>query len=257
MLVLGLDTATRACAVGLVDAGGLVAEVTWNVPLTHAARLVPLIEALLRGAGRSPADLEGLAAGVGPGSYTGVRIGVATVQGLAMALGVPAVGVSTLEAMALGAAGPGALVCPALDARRNTVYAAGYRAALAAGGGPDAGDPGGLGGLEPVLDVRQWPMAELLAAVGGLEPAGPVVWLGDGATRHAAAIVAALGGRAAVLDPERSAVRGGVVAALGRRGLLAGEGTDPALLRPAYPGPTEAEAALARRRGGDDPATAG
>lgn len=113
MVILAFDTATDVATSALVAGGDVVGE--------RASRAVTLLEdvdALLRQAGLRPSDLDALAVGIGPGSFTGVRIGLATARGLALALGIPAAGVSTLAALAAGA--PGAL--PVVDARRREVF---------------------------------------------------------------------------------------------------------------------------------------
>src|SRR6266581_9375161 len=113
MLTLAFDTATDAATAALVDDEEVLGERT-----TRAIRLLEDADALLRQAGAHQRDLDRLAVGVGPGSFTGVRIGLATARGLALALGVPVAGVSTLDALAAGA--PGAV--PVVDARRGEVF---------------------------------------------------------------------------------------------------------------------------------------
>ena len=114
-LVLAFDTATEVAASALVDDGEVLGERT-----SRAVTLLEDVDALLRQAGARPADLGGLAVGTGPGSFTGVRIGLATARGLALALDLGVAGVSTLAALAAGA--PGAL--PVIDARRREVFVA-------------------------------------------------------------------------------------------------------------------------------------
>ena len=113
MLTLAFDTATGVATSALVDDGELLGERT-----SRAQTLLEDVDALLRQGGAHPRDLEALAVGVGPGSFTGVRIGLATARGLALALDLPGAGVSTLDALAAGA--PGAL--PVIDARRQEVF---------------------------------------------------------------------------------------------------------------------------------------
>ena len=115
MLVLALDTATAAGACALVRDGSLLGERTSVRP----ASVLAAAEELLAAAGLSPPDLDGVVVGTGPGSFTGLRLGLAAARGLALALGVPLAGVSTLAALAAGA--PGAV--PVIDARRREIFA--------------------------------------------------------------------------------------------------------------------------------------
>ena len=124
MLILAMESTAKAASVALVRDGVLVAQSTQCSGLTHSRTLLPMAEDLLKNAGVKLSEVDRFAVAHGPGSFTGVRIGVAAVKGLAWAAEKPAVGVSTLEAMAWHgvAAGEGSLVCCAMDARRNQVY---------------------------------------------------------------------------------------------------------------------------------------
>jgi tRNA threonylcarbamoyladenosine biosynthesis protein TsaB len=113
MLILAFDTATDVATSALVSNGEVLGE-----RVSRAVTVLEDVDALLRQAGARTVDVEGLAVGIGPGSFTGVRIGLATARGLALALGVPVAGVSTLDALAAGA--PGAV--PIVDARRREVF---------------------------------------------------------------------------------------------------------------------------------------
>ena len=126
MLILAMESTAKAASVALVRDGMLVAQSTQCSGLTHSRTLLPMAEALLKNAGVKLSEVDRFAVAHGPGSFTGVRIGVAAVKGLAWAAEKPAVGVSTLEAMAWHgvAAGEGSLICCAMDARRNQVYSA-------------------------------------------------------------------------------------------------------------------------------------
>jgi tRNA threonylcarbamoyladenosine biosynthesis protein TsaB len=116
MLILAFDTATDAAASALVDGAEVLGE-----RVSRAATLLEDVDALLRQAGVQTRDLEALAVGTGPGSFTGVRIGLSTARGLALALGIPVAGVSTLDALASGALG----ALPVIDARRREVFVPG------------------------------------------------------------------------------------------------------------------------------------
>jgi tRNA threonylcarbamoyladenosine biosynthesis protein TsaB len=116
MVILAFDTATDVATSALVADGEVLGERG-----SRAATLLEDVDALLRQAGMQTRAIDALAVGIGPGSFTGVRIGLSTARGLALALGVPVAGVSTLDALAAGA--PGAL--PVIDARRREVFAPG------------------------------------------------------------------------------------------------------------------------------------
>src|SRR5881409_4104957 len=124
MLILAFDTATEIATSALVADGEVLGERT-----SRAVTLLEDVDALLRQGGAHPRDLDALAVGIGPGSFTGVRVGLATARGLALALDLRGAGVSTLAALAAGA--PGAL--PVIDARRREVFtiAGGVPAVLA------------------------------------------------------------------------------------------------------------------------------
>jgi tRNA threonylcarbamoyladenosine biosynthesis protein TsaB len=113
VLILAIDTATEVATSALVEDGEVLGERS-----SRASTVLEDVDALLRQGGRHAGDVDAVAVGTGPGSFTGVRIGLATVRGLALALGVPAAGVSTLDALAAGA--PGAL--PVVDAKRREVF---------------------------------------------------------------------------------------------------------------------------------------
>ncbi len=129
MLILALESSAKAASCALVRDGGLVAQSFLNSGLTHSRTLLPMAEDMLKNAGLEIKDIDCVAVAQGPGSFTGIRIGVAAVKGLCWGADKPAVGVSTLEAMAAPAvwAGEGATLCCAMDARRNQVYNALFR----------------------------------------------------------------------------------------------------------------------------------
>lgn len=119
MLVLGLDTCLNACSVAVLDGERVLAHRTEAMARGHQERLAPMAQAAMADAGLSFAQLRRIGATVGPGSFTGLRVGVAFAKGLGSALGVPAVGVGSLEALAAEASG---LVAAAIDARREQIY---------------------------------------------------------------------------------------------------------------------------------------
>lgn len=130
--LLALETATNVCGVALWHDGAVLTDAHLRRPRIHARHLAPLIQNVLERADCAPADLAAVAVSMGPGSYTGLRIGVSTAKGLARAVDAALVGVPTLEALAASVtpyAAPGDVLCALLDARRDEVYAAAYRVA--------------------------------------------------------------------------------------------------------------------------------
>lgn len=127
MRILAIETSTMLGGIAIVDEDGLISEIRLNVSVEHSERLMPEIEHLLKSSGLTINDLDAFAISQGPGSFTGLRVGMATVKGLSFASGKPVVAVSTLEAMAWNFPYAGYPVCPVLDARRNQVFMALYR----------------------------------------------------------------------------------------------------------------------------------
>jgi tRNA threonylcarbamoyladenosine biosynthesis protein TsaB len=127
MKILAVDTATKSCSVAIIDAGSLSAELTTLRDQTHSKHLMELIHKGLGMSGISVAEIDGLAVTIGPGSFTGLRIGVSTIKGLAHALDKPVVGISSLDVLAWQCADRSYLICPMLDARKGEVYSAMYR----------------------------------------------------------------------------------------------------------------------------------
>ncbi len=176
MIVLALDTATAATAVAVLDSGGLGAAVERRHDPAlgerpgHTTRVLGLCAAALEAAGAEWDDLDRIAVGTGPGSFTGLRIGLATAHGLALARGLPLVGVSSLHALADGAVedAPGGRVAAVLDARRGEAFAAAW--------------DGGSVAMAPVALAPQ----ALAEALDGLS--GPRMAVGDGTLRFRALI---------------------------------------------------------------------
>ena len=229
MLLLAVDTATAACAVALVEDDRVLAEYNLVNPRAHSTQLMPFIARCFTASGRDRRELGAIACGIGPGSFTGLRIGLAAVKAMAYALKIPVVGVGTLDAIAAGAAGaapPGALLVPMLDAKRGEVFAATYSAGAQ---------------VTP-------PRVVALAALLGELDADRVVPLGDGALGLKPLVQAALGPRARFVAPELSLPRGAAVARLALARLAAGQATDPYGLAPLYLRRSEAEEVWQRRQ---------
>ena len=165
MLTLAFESSAKAASVALCDGVRLISQYSQCTALTHSRTLLPMAEDMLKNAELSLEDIGLFAVAHGPGSFTGIRIGVSTVKGLAWAAGKPCVGVSTLEAMAWHGVMAGGYVCPVMDARRSQVYNALFEIKDGA----------------PVRLCEDRPIAleELAAEVKALN--APVLLVGDGA----------------------------------------------------------------------------
>lgn len=225
MFVLGIEAATPVAAVAVVRGEKVLAERMVNNQRTHSVNLLPMIKAVMEDAGVSRQDLGGIAVSSGPGSFTGLRIGMATAKTLAQVWGLPIVGISTLEALAYPLTGQEGLICPILNARRDEVYAAVYRTVA-----------GKLERLEGPMAIRPEELARRLESRDL-----PVTLLGDGVPVYGEFFLKQLGGRVLLAPGSASWPRGAPVAELGYRRLVAGEGMDPLKLLPDYIRLSEAE----------------
>jgi tRNA threonylcarbamoyladenosine biosynthesis protein TsaB len=127
MKILAVDTATETCSIAVVDGDTPLSELTLTRDQTHSKHIMEMIDFVLSISGLTVSDIDGFAVTKGPGSFTGLRIGISTVKGLAFASDKPIVGVSTLDALAFQFSLSPYLICPFLDARKGEVYFARYR----------------------------------------------------------------------------------------------------------------------------------
>ncbi len=127
MLILGIDSSTKVGSASLFLDNRLIGEILLNLEETHSQGLMPAVADLLKSCQYNPKDLEGVGVSLGPGSFTGTRIGVTTAKTLAQALSIPIVGISTLEVMAYGLKYVNGYICPMIDARRKRVFTSLYR----------------------------------------------------------------------------------------------------------------------------------
>ena len=122
MKILALETSARAVSAAVSENGRILTSGYQDTGLTHSRTLMPIVEHILKNADLKPADMDAIAVAVGPGSFTGIRIGVAAAKGFAWGAELPCIGVSTLAAMAVGLGAWQGYVCPVMDARRSQVY---------------------------------------------------------------------------------------------------------------------------------------
>ena len=172
MLILAFETSAKAASVALHDDAKLLAESYQNTGLTHSQTLMVMAEDMLKQCGYTAKDVTHVAVAAGPGSFTGVRIGVAAAKGLAWGLQVPCCGVSTLEAMAKNMGIYEGIVCACMDARRNQVYNALFRVEN--------------GNFSRITEDRAISLADLGAELSQME--GEVYLVGDGSLVAKAAL---------------------------------------------------------------------
>ena len=227
MRLLAIETATPAQSVALVEGDRLLAELSYEAKGNRGGLLLPAVDRVLQKAGLAARDLDAVAVSVGPGSFTGLRVGLATAKGLTLGAGAALVDVPTLEALAEGYALPDGTICALLDAYRGEVYMAVFRR---------VGAGRALERLSPDAVLAPEAVASALAAVEG-----PVHLIGNGAARYRERIETALSGRACVTEEGLCAVPSAVVVArLGLRRLAGGNKSD-AEVAPIYLRRAEAE----------------
>ena len=223
MKVLGIDTSTSCGSVGLIDDGEVLADYLLNIPVTHSERLLGAIEFVLKETRCPIENLEGWAISLGPGSFTGLRIGVSTVKGLAFATGKPVVGVSTLDVLASQIAPTSHLICPILDARKKEVYTAFYRY-----------EEDGF--LRRQSNYQAIGPEDLVKKI-----TGQTIFLGDGVRTYRDFLLNSLPSLAIFPLSPLHVSHGSMVAKLGSELLQKGEYLDLSTFVPIYVRPSEAE----------------
>ncbi len=217
MLILAFETSAKAVSVALLEDNKLLGESYQNTGLTHSQTLMVMAQDLLRQCGKTVADVTCVAVANGPGSFTGVRIGVAAAKGFAWGGEIPCVGVSTLEAMAESLAVYQGYVCPVMDARRSQVYNALFYV--------------NRGAIQRISQDRAIALADLKTELAALKE--PIFLVGDGSSLTYNNLSGELPGL--VLPPEhRMHQRAVGVALLAAKELAAGAICDGSTLTPNY-----------------------
>ena len=227
MRVLALETATLAGSAALLEGNRVVGTSSLDIELTHSERLMAMVDRLLVDCGWTVSRLEGLAVSIGPGSFTGLRIGVATAKGLGLALGLPVAAVPTLDALAANLPFAAAPVCPLIDARKGEVYLALFEWA-----------DDGMERRSDYLALAPRAAADLLAP--------PVIVLGDGVAA-CRPFFAERGPGIRIAPSPATTPSAAVVGRLGHAMLESGEIADADALAPMYLRPSEAELGARRR----------
>jgi len=243
MKILAIDTCTRSCSVAVTDSGHLVGEVTTLRRQTHSRHLMRMVDMALELAGLTVEEIDAFGVTRGPGSFTGLRIGISTVKGLALAAGKPVVGVSSLAALAWPMALSDGLVCSLLDAGKGEVYSASYRFVNGQFNAdsnmkPDkASSPMPSAVFSPNEKVTS--PQDLLAGI-----TEPCTFVGDGARTYAEMIEARLGRMARLPLEEYHVIRASSVARLAFVRLKRGGADDIHDFIPRYIRKSDAELSL-------------
>lgn len=196
MLVLGIETSSTSASVALLDEGQLLGEVLVNSTKTHSQKLMPIVDQLLKNCDVRVKDLDLIGVATGPGSFTGVRIGISTAKGLAHPFNIPLVEVSTLKAMAYNAVNVKSLICPIFDARRDQVYTR----VMAWNNGV----------VETIIEDENCLIDDLLDQLKALDQ--PVTFVGDGIFKFESLIRDSLGEMALMAPQNARMPRGSSVA---------------------------------------------
>ena len=217
--VLGLETGSATASIGLVSGGRIVASAAHKVA-SHCADLPTMVDDVLRGAGMEIRDLAAVAIGIGPGSFTGLRVGLSYAKGLAIGARIQLVGIPSLDALALCgsdsiAARPGMTICPILDARKGEVYVSLYAVVTDA--------------LEKKESDSVVPLDEFASRI-----TGEVLFAGESKATEAGALVEHHGGKASVIGAAEFLRRGSFVAALGAARVAHKDVDEVATLEPLY-----------------------
>ena len=232
MRILGIDTSTRTASVALIENGELIAE---EIHATrgsaahpdHAEVLLPLIDAVFRKSEASLSDVSGLAVSIGPGSFTGLRIGLSTAKGLAYGLGIPVVGISTLLANAARVDDVDGLICSFFDARENEVYAALFRR---------CGQR-----LTRLTEDKAAGAVAVIETIASLAGDAPCLFVGDGSKTHEGLLMDRFGNEALLSTGNSYSSLAAAVARLSGDRLQEAEGAHAASLIPVYLRSSEAE----------------
>lgn len=218
MNILAVDTSGNVCSAAVLCEAHILAETYVDNQKTHSETLAPMADACLAAAGLSVRDIDLFACAIGPGSFTGLRIGAGLIKGFAHTSGKPALGVNTLDALSLNVSGTDEIVCPVIDARRGEVYAALYRNG------------------ERISDYRATALTALLSELSGQR----AVFCGDASLRYAGDILAA-SSAFRVAHPGVALQRAGSVGLVAYRQYQRGVRGDAYALEPFYLRETQAE----------------
>lgn len=228
MRILAVDTATKSCSVAVTENETVLGEITKVSEQTHSRHLLEMVQAVMSKTRLTLSDMDGFAVTRGPGSFTGLRIGISSVKGLALAVNKPVVGISSLQTLAQQIAPTSYLICPLIDARKGEVYTSMYRwdtDALT----PEHG--------ERVLRPHE--------AVRNIH--SHCIFVGNGAVLYRAFIMQRLGDLASFAPDDRHIIQASTVAYLGLKRFESGDAGEVADLLPDYIRKSDAELNFSRK----------
>jgi len=228
MRVLGIETSTDILSIGLLEDEKILSEIAVRAGGNCSEVFIPCLNFVLKEAGLSIEEIDGFAVSIGPGSFTGLRIGLSYVKGLSWRYSKPVVAVSSLDALALSSRGNSGYVCPMLDAKKKEIYVALYEY--------KEGEP--LLRVKPRVLSPEIFLEELKFSYASEES---VVFIGNGVKEYCTLIENILGKRALIHYPILEGPMASCVAYLGWRKLIKGEKEDLYTLEPIYIRPSEAE----------------
>lgn len=229
MILLAVDTATEICGVALSRNGDVEAHVVLNHGETHTRHVMAAISSVLDRAGVALSAIDAYAVTQGPGSFTGLRIGISTVKGLAVATGKPLVGISTLEILAHQAAGEEKIICPVIDARRNELYWAIY---LRSDGEIQNQAPESVGAADQIIQQID----------------APCLFIGNGVMHYRQQLEAAIPFKTSWSSQEEGYLQPAVLARLAHNKIVAGIHDDVMAFGPVYLRKSDAEISREKRQ---------
>ncbi len=229
MAILGIETSTKTGSVAIISRDRLICQYTLSIDITHSERLMATVDRVLKDARMSLKDIEGFAISIGPGSFTGLRVGIATVKGLAFATDLPVAAVPTLKALAWNLYYSSYPICPLQDAKKKEVYAALYRFEGTT--------------LVQTMDERAISIVELSRMM-----TGPVVFTGEASVVFRPEIESVFGTRANFAPISHCLPSAASVADIGLNMISEGRTTSPDDLVPMYVRRPEAEVVWEKRQ---------
>ncbi len=254
MKILAIDTSTMLGGIAIMDESLLIAESRLNVRSTHSERLMTEIEHCLKQSGIKISDIDVFAVATGPGSFTGLRIGLSTVKGFSYATGKPIVSVPTLEALAWNFPYSKYPVCTMLDARKKEVYAALFKWDNENNPPSPPFNKGGMGGFSggkfiKLINETSAKPEEFACDALRVTHDDKFIFAGEGAALYRDKIIEVMGEKAIFASPEKTVPSPANVAVLGLKKAKAGEFSEPVSLIPMYIRKSEAEVNPVRKDG--------